>query len=1145
MSNLQTKLRQLLNNPKVSREQKLAYIKLNSGAGEYATLLEKFQLLKSAKLQDSQFKDITSIKQRNAFEFTNDFKKELFWIGYNIKKSAPIIDAFLVEKDSFERLFFLEKYDEAEANLAKIRHRFGETLWSIEMTLLLKEYKYGTKENWGALSEYLPKLNSPFYQFLLNFYSKKIEKAMSFENCFKQFSNDIGDVHAEEEVTDYLVFKSIFFADYEYGSIAGIIYVGNVFSVIDQYLLTIDILAKQISIDNSQDKTIIHFLKFLDGAIQNDKKIFQIQNLLNVDNSLTVFSLSNPILNIIENYTEGKYGKCIEMCLAIILDFPTCFEIYQIYIKSLIHLKQTHTPLGNLFIDEILDFMMKASFCDLKSDGYRDHLLKKSLLLNGFDFGKQIYAFVSELKGQLNANRDGIISCICSPINNPKLLSLDLGDRYSNVLAKHLQLGDFLSLNVNSYISGNVSELKEERLSVINVLVYRARHFFKRNEYEKVIENAKQSLKENMPPFYKEQMLTILYNSYVETDRLRDALELGGAILIDDFYVNRINFQPLCRKIQIKGFEAFSDLMDLPLVFGNTVSGYDLYVVYDEFMTYLKEDFPSQLDINELVKKYSINRVIYFLKEICVISTLQNSLVFDSIELAEQERHEICLILAKIDPENAVLYNKEIAEILRTAAVRNVIKEVDDGRLFVNIESLKSLQSKGLKETFSRFKEIERVVKDVSLVGYNSSKERNWKPSILVDDNSGSISTDEYIRYNNPAFLAFKSIYQETREKFLFSKEYGLDSCLSTRIRHGALKNHIRSVFEKVSLVTSKTGDIYLDNKKWYEQLGSDEILNHNVQTSLKSFSRDIDDYTTYIVDSLIQIRTEKNSEKKDGLFNYGTSDRALWEFMNEHSYRFTSETDIVDILYSDLSNYTSHVVASSIMSKIVGEFNNTFQGFIEKLQVEIRSFNIPANSDLLTNISKSSTNIQTELDNIAEWFIFRTSESSSLLEIETIIDASKEYTNKINPNNRLNPEIIIDCEPFMGYSHLIFVFNIMMANIIKHSGLSADKLNTKIHVSNIGESIQIVFTNNFSPTMNKSEAERKLNAVKQNWNNHDKIDRSNIEGESGFDKIKRILLYEAHAKSDRFEFLIEESTISVSLFLPFKEYNLDESTDN
>lgn len=1145
MSNAQIQIRQLLNNPRIGTDQKLSFIKQNAGGGEYAAIFDRYQVLKSGLLKGSSFTRAEEIKQRNAFDFTNDFKKELSWISYNILKHASTINSFLKEKHHFEELFLLEKYDDAYALLEKIKSDFGENLWTIEMTLLIKEYKYGTKENWSVLSDYLPKLNSPFYQFLINFFSKKIEKEMSFENCFKQFGNDLEDVLAEDEVTDYLVFKSIFFADYPYSSLEGVIYVGNVFSTIDQYLLTIDVLVKEVSQNFSHDKQTLNFIKQLfDNGVQ-DSRIIQLANFLDKEGKFIWIDSTADILELIENYTKGKYKESLDDSIKLIQGFPSCFEIYNIYIKSLMHLKLTPKKVGNSFIDEILDNMWKASLCDLNSDIYRDQLLKKSLVLISFDFGKQLYAYASELKGLKTQNNDLIIGCLCSQTNNPRILSLKIGDRFE-YLSKNFFSNELLvSSHVNTYLAGHDCSLDGFNISDQNKLVYSARHFFSRKEYISAIQAASGLQIENIPPFYREQVLLILYNSYVESDQLREALQLGGNILIDDFYVNRIHFGDLYTKIQAKGFENFSDLIDLPIVMGDTVQGYDLYIVYDEFMAYVQEDFPSRLDITELKLKYSQPRLVFFLKEICTVPTLQNSLVFESIEMVEQERCEICEILKVLDNANIKLYEKEISDILKSASVRKAIKEVDEGRLFVNIESLKSLHSKGLKESFNRFKEIERVTKDINLIAFNSSKDRNWQAYNPTDAESTTSPNEEFNKYNNPAFIAFKSIYQETREKFLFSKEYGLDSCLSTRVRHGALKNHIRSVFEKLSLVTSKTGEVYLDNKKWHEQLSGDEELNSQVQSALRNFSKEIDDFTTYIVDSLIQIQTEKQVTKRDGLFNYGTSDRTLWEFMNEHRNRFTTEADIVDILYTDLTNYTTRVIGASIISKITGEVNNKFQGFIEKLQVEIRALNIPGNSDLPTNISKSSTDIQNELEYIAEWFIFRTSESSSLLDIETIIDASKELTNKINPNNQLNPEIKIDCEPFVGYTHLIFVFNILMTNIIKHSGLSPDKLTTKIHVSNIGEYIKITFSNNFSTKMNKPESERRLQNIKENWNNHEKIERSNIEGESGFDKIKRILLYEALAKSDKFEFEIIEDIISISLFLPFKEYTINEDTDN
>src|SRR5690606_11352382 len=128
-------------------------------------------------------------------------------------------------------------------------------------------------------------------------------------------------------------------------------------------------------------------------------------------------------------------------------------------------------------------------------------------------------------------------------------------------------------------------------------------------------------------------------------------------------------------------------------------------------------------------------------------------------------------------------YNDEIDEINKKISVRNVIKEVNNGRLFVDIDKLKEQLIEKYNDDFNRLLRIVGEKKNNNLVGFNASKPRNWEASLKEQIQEDSNS------YNEADFIAFKNIYYEVREQFLFSKEYGLDSSLSTRIRHGALEN--------------------------------------------------------------------------------------------------------------------------------------------------------------------------------------------------------------------------------------------------------------------------------------------------------------------------------------------------------------------
>ncbi len=1136
MDYLQKKLRPLINNSKIPAFQAVAFIKNDFNPGDFETAIESKSLYKKIKLQNSSFKSIEDVVQREPFIFTNDIKKELFWLLYNIKQESKKIDGFLLLKKKFEDSFLLSNYEEAYTILQTIRNEFGENLWTIEMSLLLKEFQYNTKENWSELSNLLSKLNSPFYQFFVNFFSKRIEENMSFDNCISQFQSDFDGVICDKMIKDFLVFKSLYNAanfDYAYKNFEGVLYLANMFSTIDQYLIAIDVAIKLISYESKNDPIILQFVSKILPLISNDDKLFNIVNLIDKKKEVIVLENTVPILLILDEYSIGNFENCIKLCVDALKIKPSVFELYEIYCKSLINLNLDFENLNfSPLIDKILFSVYNSLLYNNESETYCYKLLKYSLALLSFDFGKKLSAFVTSLGKDVLMNHHSLIGCLSSTINNPRLLNLNLDSREENFIKKNECFMVSESFKINLFINGDNSQ--SNLIFSQNQLqsdVYKTRSLFYQSKFEEVIKIVEFYVGKSASPFYYDNILHLLFQSYIYTNRLKEAIILTATIISDKvFFTNKFNIEVLINKIQTKGHEVFANLIELPILFSLIKKDYDLYEIYIDYMLTYEEEYPSKLNIEDIVKIYSIEKVVYFLKEVCTVSTIRYSLEFKSIDEAEQERYEICMLLKKIDSSNNLIYEREISDLLRTGAVRKALKEFNAGRLYVNVESLKNLQSKNVKENFLRYKEIEMITKDKNLIGFNPSKVEQWVNYTDSQNNS---------QFDNPSFLAFKAIYLETREKFLFSKEYGLDSCLSTNFRHGAVKNHLRSVFEKLNLVTVKEDEEYIDNYYWSERKVADYNSNYKIQERLKKFSQEIDEYTDYIRDNLIQIQTERFTDNKEGLFRYFTNDTLLLDFFQEHKTRFVSGDSIMEIIYSGLIQTTIFEIFQNIYEKFTISINNTFQKYVEDLQSDLRLLGVSNQSELLPNIIKSSTDIQSELEIIAESFFLNTTSSFSLLDIETIINASVEYTNKINPNNCISPEICIQFS-LPAYSSLIFVFNNFFNNIIEHSKLSSEDLKVKIEVFNPkGNYLEVKVSNNISPLVNISETQKKLKIVKENWNNHENIERSNTEGGSGFDKIKRILLYEVIAKTDKFEYSVNAEEVQISLFLPFKPFTI------
>lgn len=1143
MSGYINKLRQLLNDPRNQKGNALMFIKNTVPPGEFSSAINLSPLLIREKLAGDNFKSIDEIFQREPFNYTGDFKRELFWLQYNIKHNIKTINQFLLDKNAFEKDFLLARYDDAENCLNEIVRIFGVNLWTIEMTLLLKEYQNDTKENWTTLSDYLGKIKSPFYQFIINFYSKRVEVGMSFENCITQFENELSGVEAETSVHDFFVFKSLLIANYEYSSedLRSVLYITHLFSAIDQYLVLIEVFMKLLSNNTESDKMILQFIKRNFLSVTNDARISNIINVLEEGSDLIKLCNTDRILPIIDNYTLGNHQKCIDDCNEALVDYPTSFELYEIYCKSLISIGREFRPtnISNL-VDDILFNVYESLLYNKSSETNRGKLLKYALTFMSFNLGKQLAAFATNLINDKYKNYHSLLSNLSSTINNPRILTLDLRGREKFVFSKFSKLNNSAACYVNQFITNYEKTLSHfQLLNAIQANIYTARNLFVQSRYNEVIELLEAYTDKNIPSYLYNDVLSLLFASFINTKQLGKAIILSASVITGrTYYSNAFDLVQLCELVKAERLEQFCNLIELPILFNEVYKDYDSYEAYIEFMLANDEEFPSKLRVPELVARFSKEKLIYFLSKVCVIDTIKYSLEFNSIDKAEQERHDILLLLITLDSDNANVYNEEITEILKVSSVRKAIKEVDEGRIYVNIESLKSSQLSKMQETFNRFKEIELTSKEKGLVGFNASKERNWiNPEISLQDVNSNL--------NNPAYLAFKSIYLETREKFLYSKEYGLDSSLSTRIRHGALKNHIRSVFEKLCLVTSKANDVYLDNPKWAEQLAYDPELNEKLQIRLKEFSKQIDDYATYIVENLIQIQTERHTEKREGLFIYYSDDDQLFAFFDENKERFNSVYSIIDILYTDLTNYTNRTICLNVYNTFRKEIIEQYHHFIDTLHTDLRSYGIGNQCDLLPNVLKCSTDIQTELEFISEWFVLNTTSSSSLLDIETIINASIELTNKINPNFHLAPTIEIKCEPFLGFSDLIFVFNILLNNIIEHSKLGPSEVNVCITIDKEDKYVVTHFKNNISQNVDIGKNRKKLESIKTNWNNHSDIERSNKEGESGYDKIKRILLYEAMAKADKFDYFITETDVTISLYFPFNKTVKNEENIN
>ena len=1125
-------VRAILAKKNISISGKLNYIKQNISPGDYKDALKMHPSLIIQLASRQPFRSEHQISLREPFGFTGDFKREFKWAAGIIELNFEIIDKFLSKKNAFDSAFVVSEFDKAKDILLSIEDEFGIGLWTIQANLMLIEFTDGTEKNWEKLSFYLDRINNPFYEFVISAFSKRIERSLPYDGYQNQFQNDLDNADVPEFIRDFLVFKCFSIANYSYEfvNLESVLYLSNIFNPIDQYLIFVDAIIYVLSITNEFDKYVFPFIKKSKDILLNDFRLPNIYNIINSSGEILESSQHATLIACLNAYYSGRFDDACLLAETAIRSNPLEFEFYEVYCKSLINLKKPYIPINISDITEkiLVSVYNTLSFEKLPQDSRRD-LLKSSLLLMDISLGKQAYALLSEIE-VLN-DRAFMTAIIYSFVNSPKIL---LAKNRDNLIRNNFSkaIHEHFCFKVFAYKAGD-NVLHDEQISKSNAqsASLAAIHLFNSGDYNGVIDLLSKSDCLNDNKYYYERKVSLMLTSLLRVGNYKRALKLFGEIFFsEDFVTGKLDYEGLFAQIKSSGFENYTESIDLPVLYSLIKKEYDLYEVVDEFLSTQDILFISDIDVNAFSKKFTLSKTVYFLSKVLTINTLKYSTDYGSISMVEEERVKILNILLNIDNENKIEYEKEINDIYRINSVRKVIKEVDEGRLFIDVKNLKDLQVKSFNDVFNRFRDIALSSNSKNLIGFNSANVRNWE----IDKQDKSEVKEEY---NSADYLAFKNMYLVSRDNFLFSKEYGLDSCLSTRIRHGALKNHIRSVFEKLDLVTSKYNEKYVDNKVWESQLRLNPGLNNIVQEKLKLFSREIDDYTGYIVNNLIQIKTEKFNEKPDGLFAYFTNDEILSDFYEKNNYLFTSIESTIERLLATLVSHTLTDLGRTILEAFTKNIPLQFKEIIGRYISELRDLEGINSCDIIPNLTKSSTDIQIELEYLSSWFYLNTTSSASLLPLGIILDASIELTNKINPTFNLQPQINIETE-VLGYSNLIFVLNIMLNNVIYHSKLSSDKLELRIDVALYVDKkhVFVKFTHKLNTDFDYSANKIKLESIKHNWNDHSNIDRSNKEGESGYDKIKRILLYEALAKTSLFDFMLSEDIISISLFLPYNE---------
>lgn len=1093
-----------------------------------------------------------------------ELEEELNWLTLVFIRSAESISQFLREKDRFEHELLNGRYVSARESIEKIESEFGFSYWSIEHRYILEEYQFGSEKNWEVRNQLLDENNHAFVQTLGHMYSEKAEKRITFfqynEEYAKWKESDSTGIKQIPYLLEYFAFKANYFSKDQYELFTEIIAIENTASLIDRYLLFVRVIQHLvIQFDNK-----LGFLTSLLEQVIKHIKDPNLKNLILVGPAvpeLDLETVDQRFISLIDLYTNGKYNECIQECRVVLIEnCGSAIELLELYTKSLIESKQDFVPITQ---NESILNEMSRNYYDVLSktkdtDSGLINIMKLAYTFNNSSIGIQLYSFIRlELNWNTPINYP-LLARLSSKFANPAiwenvfknrgvtvslLQSLKTIYPNSNAVALFSSLDDIYTKNLQYNWIEAIPERKNR--------VYEMRAALLQGNISKTVTLCHNVFDDKDGSLIgKHEALIIMYMCHQEQRQYRDCLTIFvDAYVLNSHLTKGCNAKSVILEIvqgKYKGIGDKSSLIDLPIFFAvNSAEKISVKQAYEQFLTANNCRKPSELVL--LKDRFPIGKLVLFLKTVCTQDIMQLSKYIESTELANEERIKICQFLVEVDTDNVDVYNAEIVTTTQKNLISKVIGAINERKIYVNDESLRDLISKE-ERTTSAAKDTAVALnrnsfdRYLNLIDFSVDREyKEFSANIKISDDGLVLDqfVQELVRQKKSErvrqfaiFKVFKDFFVSLRNAFVFNTDYGLDAYLSSKIRHGTLPNHLRSVFETLNLVTSQTGGNYSDNQYWKEWLDLSDVKMKQIQVLLAGFSKSVDESSRALKDDWIQCFTEQRPASTNALFDYSYSDNEINELLY-YDFKGIREYDaFIDRIMLELWNRTETnlaIIRETIDTTLKDFYNKIIYTLEDDLMKVIEKNEAP---ELFHNINLCRTEIQNKLANISNWFRRSESVYDSVYDIETLIETSIQIIKNINPIYKYNTsrDFTINADIKGEYhQHFIEMVNNFLQNMIDHSKLHVQQLNAKVCIRmDSDERITLAFQNSFSDKVDEVDLAQKLNNVKCNWARMD----SNVtrEKNSGFPKVKRILRADLGRRDSRFHFNIIDKTLVVEI---------------
>lgn len=1043
---------------------------------------------------------------------------ELLWTSSVLSLYANRLSNFVILRDKYYFAHENANYDLATSILDDIQKEFGFSIWLIENRLQLLQITKGLEAQKTWVEEILSTEGiNQLIAWVTYFLSVRTEENVSYSS----FVSELSEILEHGWLRDY---AKLHFLPSECASIDDPnlpISMEEPHPIIDRFETFVAMaLVYCTKVDVSGRAALIASLEQLEAI--NDSLIERMLAVLRENYS----AIDSKFLALADAYTEGRYE---------ILMADNC-EGLELIARS--HAYLSHPPVQDdkqSLRKQLIGHMYNISVLTPDATLSRVKLKKLAISCPSRATALEVAAFLDRTHDHLDVvspSRLEIAASLSRPLDNPwSAAAIDSrrnNSNWLNFLAETNKNSSAVRLRL-ALVNRDATavELNEMHFPAYRKAMYLGHINFACEKYEEAAECYLLAAKSDIY-FVSQQAKHALFKTYHAAGKLQEAVHLAvdqvllfpsGAISypLETLASEYLNCQSANNSIDL------AILLHMAMRHCNAKFERDLSNIYENIMEANSLERPSMF--NDHINELSADRLIYFLRYICVPRILDDTTCFDSVEEIDQERIAVCQLLLTLDPQNIEIYQAEIRLVTRDNEVAALLSKMQTSKIYVDEAGIREALETSLAEPLTRY---------LKLLESPNLAYQAEKLSKRISEMLRSKGHPEFKDLKLPATEReglFNAMLLEAGAEFALNPAYGLDTHVSTSIRHGAFEGHLRRALVIEDLLCARKNKEYILPAIWERKLPSlNEQEFDALQKLLGRFTQRFEELLHEYLKGKLHIRIIGDNV---AMFNFVGCPGEVQSLMESITPSSTVQ-DLAERLIThfwELTTKSLDAIRLDLLTYAAKQMSSAFDALVRGVESRFTHATI---APIIDGVARARTTFQTAVEDVADWFQRPTDLSRDPFDIEVATHVSLQQIANCYVGNPIRSSLNICVnEKIDGrmLDGLCEIFFILLQNVIRHSGISDDKADVSISIQRDCESLILHCTSNLSSDVSIDDRRVCATDAMNRYERDSAMKMARKEGGSGLSKVWRIAEFDLRvqhsielAVSDDHKFIVKLS---------------------